>query len=331
MTPLILLVGFLGAGKTTYLRRLLPLLQEKGLQAHVIINDFQNASVDASLLQDISDAVTPISGTCVCCGSRESLVEAFQNFEHRPGRVVIVETNGTTDSEELVEWLSLAPELEKFTAPVQLSVIDGKRWQKRFWHNRLELEQTRTASYVYVSRAEEVGEQRMAQVSASLRHHKIADETREPAQFTETIAQLSAEYAPVGGRSELAKTTYHIHEHHDSCSCTHEHQGHEHHRHDHSEHHFASFQIDLPEIVERKALEAFLNDLPDEVIRAKGLVRLTDSPDKHYIFQKVDRFDAVQLFPLGKNSPQKQPLAIFIGPRIPEEEVRTSADRLLRI
>lgn len=331
MTPLILLVGFLGAGKTTYLRRLLPLLQEKGLQAHVIINDFQNASVDASLLQDISDAVTPISGTCVCCGSRESLVEAFQNFEHRPGRVVIVETNGTTDSEELVEWLSLAPELEKFTAPVQLSVIDGKRWQKRFWHNRLELEQTRTASYVYVSRAEEVGEQRMAQVAASLRHHKIADETREPAQFAETIAQLSAEYASVGGRSELAKTTYHIHEHHDGCSCGHEHGGHEHHHHDHSEHHFASFQIDLPEIVERKALEAFLNDLPEEVIRAKGLVRLTDSPDKHYIFQKVDRFDAVQLFPLGKNSPQKQPLAIFIGPRIPEEEVRTSAERLLRV
>ncbi len=47
MTPLVLLVGFLGAGKTTYLRALIPALTAEGLQPHVIINDYQNARVDA--------------------------------------------------------------------------------------------------------------------------------------------------------------------------------------------------------------------------------------------------------------------------------------------
>ena len=45
-TPLILLAGFLGAGKTTLLRTLLPRLRSQGLQAHVILNDYQNAEID---------------------------------------------------------------------------------------------------------------------------------------------------------------------------------------------------------------------------------------------------------------------------------------------
>ena len=151
MTPLILLVGFLGAGKTTYLRRLLPQLSKLGIEAHIIINDYQNASVDAELLHDLTEMIVPISGSCVCCGSRDKLLSALEDFDHRPGRVVIIETNGRTDSEELIELLSLATELEQFALPTQVSVIDGKRWQKRFWHNGLELDQAKTANHLFVS------------------------------------------------------------------------------------------------------------------------------------------------------------------------------------
>src|SRR5882757_10372319 len=55
MTPLVLLVGFLGSGKTTYLRALLPALQSNGLDPHVVINDYQNAKVDAALLHDLAE------------------------------------------------------------------------------------------------------------------------------------------------------------------------------------------------------------------------------------------------------------------------------------
>jgi NAD(P)-dependent dehydrogenase (short-subunit alcohol dehydrogenase family) len=58
-------------------------------------------------------------------------------------------------------------------------------------------------------------------------------------------------------------------------------------------------------------------------------VRLVDSPDEYFVFQKVDRFENVQLFPVGKSVRQSHPLAIFIGPAIPEQEVRASAERHL--
>ena len=62
---------------------------------------------------------------------------------------MLVETNGTTDSEMLIETLSLERSLRHFSLPIQISVIDAQRWQKRFWHNALEREQARTASQVF--------------------------------------------------------------------------------------------------------------------------------------------------------------------------------------
>jgi G3E family GTPase len=42
----------------------------------------------------LTEVIVPISGSCVCCGSRDKLLSALEDFDHRPGRVVIIETNG---------------------------------------------------------------------------------------------------------------------------------------------------------------------------------------------------------------------------------------------
>ena len=205
MTPLILLVGFLGAGKTTYLMRLLPQLSQLGIEAHIIINDYQNASVDAELLQKLTEVIVPISGSCVCCGSRDKLLSALEEFDHRPGRVVIIETNGTTDSEELIELLSLAPELEQFAPPTQVSVIDGKRWQKRFWHNGLELDQAKTANHLFVSRTDEIDDTRLRKVNESLRHHGLPENRLDSSQMASLLGKLTNELQGISGRSDIAR------------------------------------------------------------------------------------------------------------------------------
>ncbi len=46
MTPLLLVTGFLGSGKTSLLRRLLPRLNDAGLATHVVLQDFVNAVLD---------------------------------------------------------------------------------------------------------------------------------------------------------------------------------------------------------------------------------------------------------------------------------------------
>lgn len=327
MTPLLLLVGFLGAGKTTYLRELLPALRAGGLDAHVIINDYQNARVDAELLHELAAAIRPISGSCVCCGSRDELIEALAAVEPAPGRLVVVETNGTTDAEELIELLSLEPALERFTQPVVVSIIDGQRWQKRFWHNGLEREQARAAGYLHISRAAEVGATRLREVEQSLTRHGIHAPQTPPAALAAEIARIAAAVQDLPGRSRTA--------HPADCGCGHDH---DHHHHDHGEssphpahadgHHFASLQIDLPVPVAREAVARFVAALPAEVLRIKGLARLADSPDEFHVFQRVDSAP-VQWLPIGPTSRIPHPLAVLIGPRLDEPGIRALAARHL--
>jgi G3E family GTPase len=302
-TPLVLLVGFLGAGKTTFLQALAPALAAEGLQPSLLINDYQNARIDAERLRGLTADIATLNGDCVCCGSRDELLAALENFEHRPGRALIIETNGTTDSEQLLETLAFAPALKKFTPPVQLSIIDGQRWQRRFWHNALEREQASTATHLFISRTDTIDADRLEAVEKSLATLGIPAARTTPAAFAKEIATLPDFEQPAEPQSHTHET------------------GHPHHHH-HSEHHFASCEIPLPAEVSRASFERFLSSLPKEVLRAKGLVVLREEPGEFQIFQKVGHDGALHFFPIGQHPVLRDPTALFIGPRLSVEELR---------
>lgn len=312
MTPLVLLVGFLGSGKTTLLKGLLPLLRERGIEPHVVINDYQNAQVDAEQLRGLAAEISAISGDCVCCGSREELLTELERFEHLPGRLVLVETNGTTDSEILIETLSLERRLRPFSLPVQISIIDAQRWQKRFWHNALEREQARTASHLFVSRLDVVKDSRLAEVEESLKRHRVRGQRVSMEELADELSALSAQLAIATERCL------------EPCGYSSLHHDQEHHDHDHAEHHFSSLELPLPDLVSKMTFSRLLRDLPEEVIRAKGLVRFVETPKEFFVFQKVDRFDEPQFFPIGGSARINTPLALFIGPNLPEQTLRAS-------
>ncbi len=318
MTPLVVIVGFLGSGKTTFLKSLLPELKSQGVAPRVIINDYQNAGVDAEQLRAFTEEIRAISGDCVCCGSREELVASLESFQHTAGSIAVVETNGTTDAEQLIEMLSLEPGLGKFTLPIQISLIDGKRWQKRFWHNALEREQARTAAHVIISRQDMVDAKRLEEVKDSLREHKVRGQISDVSSVAAELARVVARAGIVSARL-IEKA---------GCGCDHdhcEHEGHSHHHHQDS--HFSSIELSLPELVKKSDFSAFLRGLPDEVIRAKGLVRFAEDPEEFFVFQKVDRFEEPQFFSVGKEPTVRVPLALFIGPEIPEDRLRDGIAR----
>ncbi len=309
MTPLVLVVGFLGSGKTTFLKNLMPALAVEALAPELIINDYQNARIDAEQFRDLAAEVKALSGDCVCCGSRDELLEALRDFKHESGKVMIIETNGTTDSVQLIEALALDPSLKKFSPPIQLSVIDGKRWQRRFWHNALEREQARTASHIHISRGDSVSAERMEAVLDSLRECGVRGTRTDPVSFAKNLSRVSA----TAGKD-------HTHEHPAGCAC--EHHTHTPGAHDHEAHHFASCEIPLPTVLERKAFDAFMADLPEEVLRAKGLVVFDDAPGEYFVFQKVGSDDETRLFPVGREPRVKTPLLLLIGPSLPVEALR---------
>ncbi len=316
MTPLALVVGFLGSGKTTFLKSLVPNLAERGLRPGLLINDYQNARVDAEQFRDLIDEVRALSGDCVCCGSRDQLFDELRRFQHGPRRVMLVETNGTTDAGPLIEALALDPDLAGFSPPIQVSMIDVQRWQKRFWHNSLERGQALTASHLWLTRADSVPAPRLAEVEKSLADRGIQGRRTDPVAFADELVSLE---------KSLATETRTI-----GCSCGHDHHGHEHHEHEahdhehahhhHAEHHFASAELALPEAVDEPSFRRFLRDLPHEVVRAKGLVRFHQRGAEFFVFQKID--DDIQFFPVGPTPRVASPLLLVIGPRLDPDDLR---------
>jgi len=307
-TPLIVIVGFLGAGKTTFLQNLVPALGAEGLSPSLLINDYQNARIDAERFRGVIDEVTALNGDCVCCGSRDELLAALEQFEHGTGRVLLLETNGTTDSEQLLETLAFNKDLKRFTPPIQLSIIDGQRWQRRFWHNALEREQVRTATHLFISRTDIIAPERLASVEKSLESLGIDAPMTDPTSFAREIASLP-----------------------DTLKSARRHKPHSHeteHHHHNSKHHFASCEIPLPAFVEKHAFKDFLNSLPEEVLRAKGLVVLREDPGEFQIFQKVGHDGSVHFFPIGQHPLIKEPVALFIGPQLPVELLQSRIDQL---
>ncbi|QDU68178.1 CobW family GTP-binding protein [Engelhardtia mirabilis] len=102
-TPLHVLTGFLGSGKTTILRALLADALEP---VAVLVNEVGELGLDHHLLERVDEDVLLLPGGCVCCELRGDLLVALDRLlERRPARVVL-ETTGLTDPAPLLHAIA---------------------------------------------------------------------------------------------------------------------------------------------------------------------------------------------------------------------------------
>lgn len=309
--PLVLLAGFLGAGKTSFLRDLLPHVTAAGLAPQVLVNDYRNAGVDAQTLQGLARAVLPISGTCVCCDSRDELLNTLATLTLPPRSVILLEANGTADTETLIELLSTDRQARRCTLPIQVGVADARRWQKRYWNNRMEWAQLRTANLLHLTRRDEVTEARCNEV-------RIALQLCSPRAAWTDVADLTARLvALVEGAGALPPRRFAARDWLGGATPEHAH------------HHFASLELPLPAELDQADLLAFLTALPPEVLRAKGVAVLRGPTPEAVLFQKVEGADPPVLMPLGEATTVER-IAIFIGPRLPVDTIHQLAAVHLR-
>jgi G3E family GTPase len=306
--PLVLLTGFLGAGKTSLLQRVIPPLGARGLRPVVILNDHRNARVDAARLASLQALVTPINGDCVCCESRDALFDALLQVPMTPGTIVLIEANGATDAEELLGALTMDTRLRDYAPPTQVAIVDALRWQKRHWHNALETDQVATASHLWMNWTERVDAVRLAEVKEEVegingRAHRVT-----PESLAEILGTLSAELADAPPRRRALPTA-------DAGGEAHHGHGHDH-AHEHAslhvhQHHFASVELPIYGLVSREAFMATIAALPADVVRAKGLVRFADAPTLDYVWSRIGGDPTVYLDPVPRTP--LAPIGIFIG------------------
>ena len=299
--PLILIAGFLGSGKTTLLRRLLPDLVARGIQPHVILNDYQDARIDAVRLQEFARDVQPITGTCVCCESQDDLLQALAATELGPRSVLLLEANGTADPTELLEILTAEWRASRYCLPVQVGVVDASRWQQRGARDELERLQVRTARFLTLTHRDSLPVGLEARLREELLELAPRARLLEPEALVDAIEELERDAASLPPRRFHVEATGGATAGSPGAPATHAHA---------ATHHFSSLEVALPDRVRRERLVQALRSLPAEVLRAKGIARIGDA--ERVYFERADRPESVTLTPLP-STPRLACVAILIG------------------
>lgn len=122
MSRLYLITGFLGAGKTTFLRRFLPLFS--GEKIRLIINEFGEAGVDGSLLKELSPVLEEISGGSVFCACR---LDQFEKALSQCGvdETILVEASGLSDPTGVRRLFAQTDRFPHITYMGGICLVDG--------------------------------------------------------------------------------------------------------------------------------------------------------------------------------------------------------------
>lgn len=109
--PVTVLSGYLGAGKTTLINRLLA--EDHGLNLMVVVNDFGAVNIDADLIENKEGGTLALTNGCVCCSMDQDLQMALRRLviqKDRPDHVLI-EASGVSDPANIAETVQSIPEL----------------------------------------------------------------------------------------------------------------------------------------------------------------------------------------------------------------------------
>jgi G3E family GTPase len=104
-TPILLITGYLGAGKTTLINRLLN--EPRGRRLAAVVNDFGAINIDAALLSSVSDDVISLENGCVCCSLLGDLLQTLNAILRRDPAPdgIVIETSGLSNPAEIVRTL----------------------------------------------------------------------------------------------------------------------------------------------------------------------------------------------------------------------------------
>lgn len=123
--PLYLLGGPLGAGKTTLLLRLLAYWKSQGMQVGVLMNEAGAISVDGAHAAPLAAAVWNMTGGCVCCDARDSVLAGLTELvAQRSVDIVVLECSGIADIEEVIDAVTDPPCLALTMLAKVIAVIE---------------------------------------------------------------------------------------------------------------------------------------------------------------------------------------------------------------
>lgn len=304
-TPVLLLTGFLGSGKTTLVNKIL--FNRKGIKFAVIVNDIGEINIDAELIQrggvvtQQEESLVALENGCICCSLKMDLVEQVNGLLNS-GRFdyIVIEASG------ICEPAPIALTVEQMTDARMdciVSIVDALRLKSEFncgeTLDSLLIEQIEFCNMVLLNKASEVSHEELGRIRHIIHHLQPKAEIIEcdyceieldsilnTGLFEFDKVATSAAWIQAIEGDEDEHEHEHEHHHHDHSHCDHEHG---HCVHDHvAEYGISTFVYYRRPALDLNKFDHFVaRKWPQGIIRAKGICYFSDDIDKCYIFEQA--------------------------------------------
>lgn len=260
--PVTIVSGFLGAGKTTLINKVLK--EKHGEHIAVVINEFGEIGVDHQFVLDVEEEIYQMDNGCLCCTLRTDIADMLKSIlmvkEQNGIKVdrVLFETTGLADPAPIAQTFINVPFLnEHFILDAVLTVVDSKNFLYQTTHQTEPAKQVGFADKIFMSKHSLVDDTIYTKVINEVRSinpfAEIQDLDARPVEMKDMFGlelfyasekkilemqeNSEEEYCEACGHTHAHGEHDHDHHHHDEEHCEECGHAHDHGEHDHDHHH----------------------------------------------------------------------------------------------
>lgn len=349
MTKVDIISGFLGAGKTTFIKKLIDQVYA-GEKLVLIENEFGEIGIDGGFLKDAGIEITEMNSGCICCTLVGDFSEALQKVlkEYEPDRVLI-EPSGVGKLSDIVKAIKAVKKKAEIEINGRITVVDGKK-AKLYLKNFGEFfeDQVKHASTIVVSRTQMMTDEKIEECVHMLREENadaaiistpweelgkdaVCRALQRKAEIEELLENRDEhEHCHHGHGEGCCGHGEHGHQHgHGEGCCGHEEHGHGHgegccghghHDHHHADEVFTSWGRETAHKYTDEELDFLLKALSETdgygtILRSKGIIPMEDGTWK--------QFDLVpEEYEIRAGQADYTGRVCVIGTNLKEEELR---------
>ncbi len=298
--PIILITGFLGSGKTTFINWLLEKHADKKIS--VVLNEFGNIKLESQFVKQHTEDIIELANGCMCCVAKSDVPRVLLYIlEHSPQtEYIIIEASGLSDPDPVREALQTAPVNEHTTLEATICVVDAVNFEQTRNEHAVMMSQIGDADLLVLSKIEEAGTDKTTQIQSQLEH--LTPDVR-VLQFTKVLSPdifLSTSFATSRPADETGE-----------------------HHHVHEDYQMYWYESEQPHDV-NKVIQVIRNT-PKEIVRIKGVVFSSDSTNSKVLIQRVGSRTTTDSSEWGSDE-KKQTTILFIGKSFDEDELKKQLD-----
>lgn len=315
----VIVTGFLGAGKTTLINRILT--ADHGRKIAVIVNEFGEVGIDHHLLLSSDQEIVQMNNGCVCCTVRGDLMRSlFQLMQHRSTfDTVIIETTGLAEPAPVAQSLYGDEQFRReFTLDGVVTVVDAKYISDHLEQSAEACEQIAFADLILLNKTDLSAPEQLDELEQKIaRLNKVAK-----------ILRTRNSEIDLASIFDVASTGQDLSEKIDLIA---RHDPHHHHHHHHHHNHAAHLQgISTVCIVERGALagnkvsqwfRSVLSDSGADILRMKGILNLRGDSDQ-FLFQGVHTDFEGKPGRAWNADEERLNRLVFIGRKLDRDKIR---------